>query len=110
MPPTHYEVQSYDCQVINPNYVTPGVEPSAPKPASGRHGGGAAGAVAKTTSILVLVSGYVRFGEERTKETWDLAGNRGFSETIVLVPNPLADRGRGMRQWLIQSQNFRLVV
>lgn len=102
MPPTHYEVQSYDCQVINSNYITPGVEPPLAQP----KGRGGAASVAKTMSILVLVSGYVRFGEERTKESWDLAGNRGFSETFVLVPNP----GREQRQFLIQSQNFRLVV
>jgi hypothetical protein len=28
----------------------------------------------------------------------------------VLVPNPSADRARGRKDWLIESQNFRLVV
>ncbi|PGH18187.1 hypothetical protein AJ80_04574 [Polytolypa hystricis UAMH7299] len=101
MPPARYEVQSYDCQIINLNYPIP---PSA-KPQSSV-------SQVKNMSILVMVSGYVRFGDE--KETPDTA-NRGFSETFVLVPTapgeaPAGPRGRGKKHWLIQSQNFRLVV
>lgn len=96
MPPTHYEVQSFDCQVINPTYPTPttsGVK--LPNQTT-----------VKDMSILVVVSGYVRFGESR-----DLP-QRGFSETFMLVPNPTADapKGKRRREWLIQTQNFRLVV
>ncbi|EER25334.1 hypothetical protein DIZ76_011884 [Coccidioides immitis] len=105
MPSTYYEVQSYDCQVLNPSYPTAaGLQPDI----QGRPRGGAA--AARNMSILVLVSGYVRFGEG--KESFDTP-NRGFSETFVLVPNPQADggfKGRGKKHWLIQSQNFRLVV
>ena len=110
MPHATYEVQSYDCQIINANYATPGAEPPAAPGPSRRHGGGGAAAVAaKKMSLLVLVSGYVRFGED--KQTWDTAANRGFSETFVLIPNPESgQKGRGKRQFLIQSQNFRLVV
>lgn len=90
MPPTHYEVQSYDCQIINQAYPTP-------EPAGGKISNKQA---AKNMSILVIVSGYVRFGE-----TKDLP-QRGFSETFVLVPNS----GKTGKEWLIQSQNFRLVV
>ncbi|ODH45912.1 hypothetical protein GX48_08013 [Paracoccidioides brasiliensis] len=107
MPTTHYEVQAYDCQIINMNY--PGLDATSgatggSRPLSGR-------AVARNMSILVTVSGSVRFGEER-----DPGGlsNRGFSETFVLVPNPQSDghggRAAGKKHWLIQSQNFRLVV
>ncbi|KMU75746.1 hypothetical protein CISG_04920 [Coccidioides immitis RMSCC 3703] len=58
MPSTYYEVQSYDCQVLNPSYPTAaGLQPDI----QGRPRGGAA--AARNMSILVLVSGYVRFGE-----------------------------------------------
>ncbi|KAK2789914.1 hypothetical protein FQN53_000967 [Emmonsiellopsis sp. PD_33] len=100
MPPARYEVQSYDCQIINLNY--PGLASSS-RPSST--------ALAKNMSLLVTVSGYVAFGE--TREPRELS-NRGFSETFVLVPNPQAEAGgpkaRGRKHWLIQSQNFRLVV
>lgn len=93
MPPTHYEVQSYDCQIINQAYPTPATAP-APSPKSGK-------AAVKNMSILVIVSGFVRFGPSK-----DLP-QRGFSETFVLVPNTATTAGK---EWLIQSQNFRLVV
>ncbi|KAL1958724.1 hypothetical protein VTO42DRAFT_3843 [Malbranchea cinnamomea] len=109
MPRARYEVQSYDCQIINSDYHAPGTAPQAPT--TGRHGSGAAAQAAKKMSLLVLVSGSVRFGDD--KEARDLAGERGFSETFVLVPNPQYEsgpKGRGKKQFLIQSQNFRLVV
>ncbi|OJJ44645.1 hypothetical protein ASPZODRAFT_144606 [Penicilliopsis zonata CBS 506.65] len=96
MPPAHYEVQSFDCQVINRNFPTPtaagGVKPLSQ-------------ATVKDMSILVVVSGYVRFGESKDMP------QRGFSETFVLVPNPAeGQKGKRQKDWLIQSQNFRLVV
>ena len=95
MPPTHYEVQSYDCQVVNPNYMAEGV-------ASG------SGASGKNMTILIIASGYVKIGEPKE------AAMRGFSETFLLVPNPEAavvkGRGKHTKEFLIQSQNFRLVV
>lgn len=93
MPPAHYELQSFDCQIVNRAYPTTtatGVKPSAQMGV-------------KDMSVLVIVSGHVRYGESRDQP------QRGFSETFVLVPNPSADRGK-RRDWLIQSQNFRLVV
>ncbi|KAL4998753.1 hypothetical protein BDV10DRAFT_166177 [Aspergillus recurvatus] len=92
MPPTHYEVQSFDCQIINKQYPTATIGRQIDS--------------RKDISILVIVSGYVRFGESR-----DLP-QRGFSETFVLVPNPSSEGGKGKRRrdWLIQTQNFRLVV
>lgn len=90
MPPTHYEVQSFDCQIINRAYPAPATGAKfSNKPA------------VKNMSILVIVSGYVRFGEAKELP------QRGFSETFVLVPNSPKAAGK---EWLIQSQNFRLVV
>lgn len=90
------------------NPVPAGAPPQGPS-ASTRGGGSQQAAAAKTMSILVLISGNVRFGESR-----DLP-QRGFSETVVLIPNPAVDQGvrragRGRKDWLIESQNFRLVV
>ena len=74
MPLAHYEVQSFDCQIINPSYPTAtGVPTDSPT-------------AVRNMSLLVTVSGYVKFGDHR--ETRDLP-NRGFSETFILVPNPV---------------------
>ncbi|PWY93617.1 NTF2-like protein [Aspergillus sclerotioniger CBS 115572] len=95
MSPTHYEVQSLDCQIINRAYPTP-TSTGVKLPTE---------TTLKDMSILVIVSGYVRFGASR-----DLP-QRGFSETFVLVPNPTEGlKGKRKREWLIQTQNFRLVV
>ncbi|OJJ83884.1 putative nuclear transport factor 2 domain protein [Aspergillus glaucus CBS 516.65] len=96
MPPAHYEVQSFDCQIINQAYPTP--TPTGTKAPNET--------TVKDMSILVIISGYVRFGESR-----DLP-QRGFSETFVLVPNPAAEGGKAkqVKEWLIYTQNFRLVV
>lgn len=94
MPAAHYEVQSFDCQIINRAYPTTtaaGVKPPAQM-------------TVKDMSVLVIVSGHVRYGESRDQP------QRGFSETFVLVPNPSSDRAKRRKEWLIQSQNFRLVV
>jgi len=91
----YYEVQSFDCQVLNPNYNI-----GAPESMLGPDKDG------KKMSILVLVSGYVRYGKKDMPM-------RGFTENIVLVPNwealgPMTIKG--VKRWLIQSQNSRLVV
>ena len=94
MPEARYEVQDYDCQVLNPHFIAGEAQSSAP--ASG-----------KNMTILLIISGYVKYGELRIAEV------RGFSESFVLVPNVVAaknTRGRPVKEWLIQSQNFRLVV
>jgi NTF2-related export protein 1/2 len=97
LPGAHYEVQSYDCHVINPNYNV-GVPDNELGPDSS----------GMKMSILVLVSGYVKYfkeGKERGAEM------RGFTENFVLVPN-YASRttAKKSQKWLIQSQNFRLIV
>lgn len=94
MPNAKYEVQSFDCQIINRAY--PSTTPNGPKPPSEMG--------IKDMSLLVLVSGHVRYGDGS-----DLP-QRGFSETFVLIPNPTPEKGKRRKEWLIQSQNFRLVV
>ena len=95
MPAVHYEVQSFDCHVINPNYIAE--TPQGPVRASG-----------KNMSILVTVSGYVKYGDSPSVTP------RGFSESFVLVPNPDVTKSKGhgkhLKDWLIQSQTFRLVT
>ena len=95
MPPVQYDVQSYDCQVLNPNYVAVGT-----KATSGSNG--------RNMTVLMVVSGTVKLGSPKESET------KGFSDTFVLVPNPDAAaakvRKRPIKEWLVQSQTFRLVV
>lgn len=93
MPPTRYEVQTFDCQIINKAYPTPTATGlKTPNQLTIRD-----------MSILVVVSGYVQFGAEIDQP------QRGFSETFVLVPSP-GGKNKNRSGWLIQSQNFRLVV
>lgn len=88
----HYEVQSYDCHVLNPNYNI-GVSDSALGPdAEGRK-----------ISLLVIASGYVKYGKQKNAEM------RGFTENFVLVPN-LEFQNQQEKKWLIQSQNFRILL
>jgi NTF2-related export protein 1/2 len=93
----HYEVQSFDCNVINPNYNV-GMDDAGLGPDKD----------GKKMSILLMVSGSVRYW----KNSED-GENRGFTETFVLIPkweahSPKAPKG--LKRWLIQSQNFRLVL
>ncbi|KAH8804637.1 hypothetical protein F5884DRAFT_859258 [Xylogone sp. PMI_703] len=93
-----YEVQSFDCQVLNPDYNI-GADDSMLGPDKD----------GKKMSILVLISGSVKYGKEGAPE----GETRGFSENIVLVPNWEAHSSKtskGLKRWLILSQNFRLVL
>lgn len=95
MPKTRYEAQSYDCHVLNPDYGLGG------SPAADVRSG-------RTMSILLTVSGFVKYGELKS------AAPRGFNETFVLVPNHDANtrsaaRSRSSKDWVIQSQTFRQV-
>ena len=95
IPASRYAVQSFDCQVINPNYIAANSE-------------AAISTTGKNMTILVSVSGFVKYGGNRDAPT------RGFSESFVLVPNHDAakakNQGKNVKNWLIQSQTFRLVV
>ena len=94
MPNAHYDVQSYDCHALNPSYPTASGDTA---PAAGRN-----------MSVLVSASGYVRYGQARD------GAMRGFSESVILVPNTDVQntrlKGSGRKDWLIQSQNFRLTI
>ena len=95
MPESRYEVQSYDCQVVNPSYISEGTQ-------------GFPAGTGRNMTILVAVSGYVKYGTSRDAKA------RGFSESFVLMPNPAAatsrQRRQDLREWLIQTQHFRIVV
>ena len=96
VPAAHYEVQSFDCQVLNPSHTAENTQFDS-----------RAAVIGKKMTLLLGVNGYVRLGEPRD------ADMRGFSDTFVLVPNPAmatAGRGKTSKEWVIQSQNFRLVV
>jgi len=92
-----YEAQSFDCQVPNTNYNI-GLEESSLAP--NKDG--------KKMSIMVMVSGSVKYYKDGTE-----GETRGFTEIFMLVPN-MESHGpkapRGAKKWLIQSQNFRLVL
>ena len=96
MPYSYYEVQSYDCHVLNPDYggANSGGDPSTS--ASPR----------RNMSISVTVSGFVRYGDGRD------AMVRGFSDNVILVPNleSVKVKGGPKKDWLVQCQNFRVVV
>ena len=92
MPPTHFDVQSVDSHCLNPNYLPEGCK-------SGTPGSG--------MSVLVTVSGSVRFDDSRS------APLLGFSESFILIPNPAAvghhTRGKPVKDYIVQNQMFRLV-
>lgn len=89
LPTTRHDIQSVDCQIINKSYptTTPGTT---------------ARENAKNISLLVTVSGSVQYGGKDSPQ-------HGFSEIFVLIPNT-EGKEKNRKDWLIQSQNFRLVV
>jgi NTF2-related export protein 1/2 len=98
VPQAYFNIQSVDCSVINPQYPRPD--------------GSAAKSPSSSISILVIIGGQVKFGQEPEKT---------FNENFVLVPNhapaPAPQReGRYIRNqqrrndFLIQSQTFRMVA
>ena len=95
IPAAHYEVQSFDCHVLNTNYNIGANDTDFAPDATGRK-----------MCIALIVSGYVKYGEARDTKM------RGFTENFILVPNFQAGIGspHDMKKWLIQSQNFRIVL
>jgi NTF2-related export protein 1/2 len=89
LPTTRHEILSLDCHVINKSYptTTPGTSVRAN---------------AKNISMLVAVSGSVQYGGKDSPL-------HGFSETFVLIPNT-ENKEKNRKDWVIQSQNFRLVA
>ena len=101
IPKAHYEVQSFDCHLVNPNYNV-GLDDAALAPSKD----------GKKMSIVVMVSGSVKYYKSSDEEEARVEA-RGFTETFVLVPNQEAQNpkaAKGLKRWLIQSQNFRLVL
>jgi NTF2-related export protein 1/2 len=95
MPKAHYEAQCFDCHVLNPNYNIGASDAELGPDPNGRK-----------MSVLLVVSGYVKYGESRS------AKMRGFTENFVLVPNFSGGAGKDgvVKGWLIQAQNFRIVL
>ena len=95
MPYTHFDTQSLDCHILNPEY--PGSEKSTGKQD-----------LSKSMSIVVSINGSVRLEERHNGPL------RGFSETLVLVPNTEKAAGKSStahkKNWLIQQQTLRFVV
>jgi len=89
MPPLWFEIQTVDCQILNPR--------TFPDLSSDRN-----------FSMIVIVSGYMRVDDK------ELGPMHEFTETFHLVPNRdrMLQRGaaKGLRSWLIQSQVFRYLV
>ncbi|TQS38332.1 hypothetical protein Golomagni_01163 [Golovinomyces magnicellulatus] len=93
----HYDVKSYDAHILNSNYNLGGSTESTEPNKDG-----------KKASVVVLISGSVIYWKD-TEE----GETRGFTETVVLVPNPeaLSKSAKGkVRKWSILSQNFRLIL
>ena len=92
-----YDVTSFDCHALNTNYNVGADESKLGPDKDG-----------KKMSVLVMISGSVRYWKDGGQ-----GETRGFTENIVLVPNWEAQgpkAARGDKKWLIQSQNFRLVL
>ncbi|ODA79130.1 hypothetical protein RJ55_04722 [Drechmeria coniospora] len=91
-----YEVESLDAHVVNPSSGFGAPETLHDNTRVERNGG--------RMSVVVTTMGRVQFGKGRE------APQRMFNETFVLVPNwdALArNPPRGLKRWLILSQNFR---
>lgn len=94
-PNAHYEVQAFDVHVVNPNYYADGTS-------------GTMSETGKSMVLLINVNGYVKYGTDHS------AIPRGFSESFILAPNKefekLKNKKANIREWLIMSQTFRIVV
>lgn len=95
-----YEVEGFDVHVLNPQFRVACPEHLQTE-ARGR---GAITSQAQKASLMLQVTGWVQYGASKE------APRKGFSEVFVLVPNwdsmgPKAPRG--LRGWLIMSQNYR---
>ena len=95
MPESRYEIDTYDCHILNPHYV----------PENTPHTLAETG---KNMIIMIAVTGEVKYGDKKNAPDQE----KIFSDNIVLVPNPVLvekEREKPAKEWLIQSQNFRFV-
>lgn len=91
-----YTAESFDAHVVNPSFEYNAPENIPDNQKHERQG--------DKMSIVVMVTGRIKFGRDRD------APHKMFTETFVLVPNWEAmqrNPPRGIRKWLIMSQNFR---
>ena len=95
MGPMQFDVQLFDCHVLNPNFLAEGVIDNQP-------------VTGKNMTILVITNGSVKIGPPKESEY------RGFSESFVLVPNPETAvkkrQAKPFKEWVIQCQNFRFTT
>lgn len=92
----HYDAESFDVHVVNPSF-----QYNAPEHI---HDPERAEKSGRKMSAVVTVLGKVQYGKGRE------APRKMFTENFVLVPNWDAmqkNPPRGIKQWLIMSQNFR---
>ncbi|KAG5997705.1 hypothetical protein E4U52_003281 [Claviceps spartinae] len=97
-PGVRYDMESFDVHVINPStkYAAPKniqIQDNTKSEKSGAR-----------MSLVVTTMGKVQFGKGRE------AARKMFTETFVLVPNwdsMAKNPPRGLKRWLIMSQNFR---
>ncbi|EQB58884.1 nuclear transport factor 2 domain-containing protein [Colletotrichum gloeosporioides Cg-14] len=92
-PDVRYEIESLDAHVVNPDFSL-----GCPEHLQGGDKNGA------KCSVMAQVTGRVYYGKGRD------AAAKTFNEVFVLVPNWDTfgkNPPRGVRRWLIMSQNFR---
>lgn len=92
----HYEIESFDTHVMNPSFQYGAPDNVLENAKLERNG--------FRMSIIVTTIGRVQFGKGKD------APQKMFNETFVLVPNwdsMARNPPRGIRKWLIMSQNFR---
>ncbi len=92
----HYDVESLDAHVMNPSFKY-GMPDNI-------HDAAKAETRGSRMSLVVTAMGRVQFGKGRE------APQKMFNETFVLVPNwdsMARNPPRGVKRWLIMSQNFR---
>ncbi|KAM0252797.1 hypothetical protein ACHAQJ_007585 [Trichoderma viride] len=91
-----YEIESFDTHIINPSFQYGAPETIYESDKNEKSG--------RRMSIVVTTMGKVRFGKGRE------APQKMFNETFVLTPNwdsMARNPARGLKRWLIMSQNFR---
>jgi NTF2-related export protein 1/2 len=96
-----FEMESFDVQVLNPSFRAACPEHLLKDEAGGNKSRVTA---SQKASLLVQVVGVAQYGAGKE------AARGGFAETLVLVPNwdALGSKApKGLRHWLIMSQNFR---
>ncbi|KAH6893079.1 nuclear transport factor 2 domain-containing protein [Thelonectria olida] len=92
----NYEIESFDAHVMNPSFKFGAPENVYDGAKVERNGG--------RMSVVVTVMGRVKYGKDRD------APQKMFNETFVLAPNwdtMVRNSPRGLKRWLIMSQNFR---